>query len=332
MKIYLCDKIASSFYHVGHRLYRDLATLYYLQGIDTTSNIESRFDYAHFVDISQRKEIIYCKDRLKKKVVIDYFVDKKKIKNVDLKDIVIPLDDRRILNKCDLVIVCCQADKMVLISNNIKTPIEIMSLPVSEERFSNISNLEKNAFIQYAGLVKNEDFAISMTTYKDSQDIQDLIELANRFKNMKFFVFGPRRGFFTTPAKIKRLVKHSPDNIVFKSYTSEDIFKSAMLLSKFFIATRNSNVELLTVLEAMITKTQIFTFNTHYIGDVLVDNDNCLVAEDVEDMYELILNYSEETSTIDRAYEYAKTCSYDTTSVMLKKILSNYVELNETQE
>ena len=318
MKIYLCDKIASTFYHVGHRLYRDLATLYYLQGIDITTNIEERFDYAHFLDISQRKEILHVKDRLKKKVVIDYFVDKKKTKNIGLSEVSIPLEDRRILNKCDLVIVCCQADKMILISNNVKTPIEIMPLPVSEERFSNISNLEKNAFIQYAGLVKNEEFAIAMTNYKDSQDIQDLIELATRIKNMKFFVFGPRRGFFTTPKKIQHLVKKAPSNIIFKSYTSEDIFKSAMLFSKFFIATRNANVELLTALEAMITKTQIFTYNTHYIGDVLVDNDNCLLACSSEEMASLIQNYNEETSTVENAYELAKKCSYDSSSETLK--------------
>ena len=36
----------------------------------------------------------------------------------------------------------------------------------------------------------------------------------------------------------------------------------------------------------MITKTQIFTYNTHFTGDLLIDNENCLLAFSSNEMKE----------------------------------------------
>lgn len=329
MKIYLCNKIKPNINYYGYRLLRDLNHLYFLRGVDITNDIDSKFDYAHFVDISQKKEIYYVRDVLKKKVAVDYFVNKRKNKNIGLSEIVIPLEDKKILNKCNLIIVSCNADKMILLANDIKTPIEVMPLPVNEERFTHVSDLEKNSFFQYAGLLKGERFALSTTNYKDLKDIKNLVEIAEKVKNVRFFVFGPKRGIFNTPLSIKNAIDSAPSNIVFKTFVDEDIFKSAMLLSSFFIATSNADLEILTVLEAMITKTQIFTFTSHYMGDVLIDNRNCLCGYSSSEVVNLINKFLQnEISTVDQAYQYAKKHSYQECSEILEKILLNYVELD----
>ncbi|MDD7736298.1 MAG: glycosyltransferase [Bacilli bacterium] len=333
MKVYLSHKNKAQFLHICYRLNRDLSTLYYLKGIDYCEDIKQDFDFAHFIDISQKNEIIYVKDILKKKVIINYFVNKKLSKNESLSDIVIPFEDKRILNKCDLVLVSCQADKMILIANEIKSPIEILPLPVKEERFTNISSLEKSSFFQYAGLVKEEKFALALVSYKNYQDIQDLIDLANLVTNIKFFVFGPSIKHYKLPLKIKSAINNAPKNIVFKSFVNEDIFKSAMLLSSFFIVTREADKEVMTILEAMITKTQIFTYNTHFTGDLLIDNENCLLAFSSNEMALLINKYlNNEISTIDKAYQIAKNNSYENSSEKLKQILEKYIDLNLPQE
>ena len=333
MKVYLSQKNKSNSFHICYRLNRDLSTLYYLNGIDYTEDIKQDFDFAHFVDISQKNEIIYVKDIKRKKVIIDYFVNKKLSKNQTLSDIIVPFEDKRILNKCDLVLVSCQADKMILIANEIKAPIEILPLPLKEERFTKISPLEKSSFIQYAGLVKDELFSLALVSYKNYQDIQDLIDLANLVKNVKFFVFGPNIKHYKLPLKIKKAIKKAPRNIVFKSFVNEDIFKSAMLLSKFFIVTREADKEVMTILEAMITKTQIFTYSNHLTGDLLIDNENCLLAYSPSEMATLIEKYlNNEISTIDKAYQNGKNYNYEKSSKSLKQILEKYIDLNLPQE
>lgn len=332
MKVYLCDKISKRVNHFGYRLLRDLTHLYFLKGVDITNNIESKFDYAHFIDISQRKEILYVRDILKRKVAVDYFVNKKKNKNSGLSEVTIPFDDRKILNKCNLVIVSCNADKMILIANDIKTPIEVMPLPINEERFTHVSDLEKNSFFQFAGLLKDDLFGIATSTYKDLKDVQNLVEIAKRSKNLKIFVFGPKISFFKTPHSIRNAIKKAPNNIRFRSFINEDLFKSAMLLSKFYIAPSNADLEILTVLEAMITKTQIFTFNSHYLGDILIDNKNCLYGCNPTEIVSQINSFlSNDISTVDEAYEYAKKNSYHSSSEILERILLNYVELDNSQ-
>ncbi len=328
MKVFLCRDFNSTFYHVNARLHRDLESLYYLMGIDVTTNEEQHFDFAHFVDISQKSKILYVKERLKKKVILNYFVNKKNSNSLE-NSYLIPFEDKRILNKVDLIIVSCQADKMTLILNDIKTNIEIMTPSVKEERFTKINELEKNSFFQYAGLLKNEEFALAVVNYKNYQDIFDLISLSEKLPELSFFVFGPKIKF-STPRKIKKMIKNAPRNIKFKTIINEDLFKSAMLLSKFYIVTRESEGEVITILEAMITKTQLLTFNTHLNGDVLKDNVNCILSNDIDQMKENIVNYlNGKISTIDEAYKYAKECNYLNSSQNLKNILDQYIDFSQ---
>lgn len=329
MKVYLCNEFKSDINHISHRLYRDLVSLYYLMGIDVVTSNEQNFDFAHFVDMSKKNEIIYVKERLKKKVIVNYFVNKKLTRTDGISDIVISFEEKRVLNRVDLVIVSCQADKMILIANEIKTPIEIMTPPIKEERFTNISELEKNSFYQYAGIVKNEQFALSVVNLKNYQDVFDLVELARKLSDLRFFVFGPKIKI-RTAGRIKKLIKTAPRNFIYKSYLNEDLFKSAMLHSKFFIVTRETEGELLTILEAMITKTQIFTFNTHLTGDVLIDNINCILSINAEDMGNQITKYLDNNiSTTEEAYLFAKECDYSKCSLQLKSILENYIGFNK---
>ncbi len=326
MKVYLSKKFRTNFYHIHSRLHRDFSSLYYLQGTDVVTNIEQYFDFAHFVDIYAKSEINYVKERLKKKVIVNYFV-KKLPKFSGISDVRIPFEDKRILNKCDLILVSCQADKMILIANEIKTTIEIFSPAVNEERYTRMSPLEKGSFAQYAGLLKDEKTAVAAVNYRNVQDIQNLIALAESVKNLSFYVFGPKIKFFGTSGKIRNLVKSAPKNLHFKSYVSEDIFKSAILNSKMFIVTREAELEIINILEAMIAKTQVITFNNHFTGDVLIDDVNCIVACSSEQMAEKIQNILDgKVGTVEEAYREVKELDYVSRGRILKEIVKNYIE------
>jgi glycosyltransferase involved in cell wall biosynthesis len=192
--------------------------------------------------------------------------------------------------------------------------------------------LEKNSFFQYAGLVKNDQFGLALVNYKSKEEIQDLIYLADNLKQYKFFVFGPRISKFKG-CSIKRLIKKAPDNIKFKTYVDEDVFKSAMLLSSFFVVTKELEGELVTILEAMVTKTPVFTFSTHFNGDVLNDNVNCICASNKEEMVEKInANISNNQSVLEEAYSFSRISDYQTCGSILKQLLLKYVDLDLSQE
>lgn len=333
MKVYLSNEVKSKSYHFTYRLRRNISHIYTSLSIDVIDKINMAFDFAHFVDISQKKEINYVKDVLKKKVIFSYFVQKASSKVESISQLKIPLEDKRVLNKCDLIFVSCQADKMVLIANEVNVPIEILAPGIREERFTEISEIEKSAFFKYASLIEKEKFALGLISYKNEQDIKDLITISKGLQNIKLFIFGPKTGLFSLSWKIRKLIKKAPKNLIFKSYVNQDVFKSAMLESKFFIVTRESEKEILTILEAMITKTQIFTFNNHYTGDFLIDNVNCILSLNGEDMVKDIVNYMEKgnNSTIEEAYKQAKKLNFEEISKEAKRFLDKYVDLKICQ-
>ena len=332
MKVFLSKNFKTESDQIYLRLHRDFSAIYYINGIDVTSNIEANYDFAHFVNVSNKKDILFVKEKLKKKVIVNYFVDKHTAKKDNATEIVIPGDEKKLLNKCDLIIASCQADKMILIANEVKTPIEVVTPPVKEEKFSQVSELEKNSFFKYAGLMKNDNFALSMVNYKNIQDVQDLILLAKELKTYKIFVFGPKLKLFRY-GKIKRLIKKAPKNIRFKTYINEDLFKSALLLSQFFIVTRESEGEIITILEAMITKTQIVSYHSHFIGDVLNDNINCLqISTSLELANKMKQCIENGYPTIEEGYVFAKKSNYETCGQYLKQILEKYIELDLSRE
>ena len=332
MKVFLSKNFKTESDQIYLRLHRDFSAIYYINGIDVTSNIESNYDFAHFVSVSCKKDIIFVKEKLKKKVIINYFVDKHTSKKDNVSEILISSDEKKLLNKCDLIIASCQADKMILIANDIKTPIEVVTPPVKEEKFLHVSELEKNSFFKYAGLMKKDSFALSMVNYKNVQDVQDLIFLAKELKTYKIFVFGPKLKLFKN-LKVKRLIRKAPRNIHFKTYINEDLFKSALLLSKFFIVTRESEGEIITILEAMITKTQIMSYHSHFIGDVLNDNINCIKVTDSKELAFKMKQCDEiGYPTIEEGYSFAKKSNYETCGQNLKQILKKYIELDLSQE
>lgn len=321
MKVYFSSSFDKNSCHVEARLSRDYMAIYSLLGIDVTHNIEDNYSFAHFFDLKHRKEILYIKEILKKKVIVSYFVNKKLSNCQGISEVTIPFEERKILNKCDIIIASCNADKMILIANDIKSEIVVSLPPLKEERFINVNELEKNSFFQYAGLLKNEKFALSVSTLKNQQDVQDLIDLALLKKEITLFVFGPKINLKIS-SKIRNMIKKAPKNIKFKVFSNEDIFKSAMLLGSYYIATRESEGEIVTLLEAMITKTQIFTFSNHLTGDVLNDNVNCIVSVNAETMANDIDKYDQkEISTIDNAYLFAKECDFIYSSKVLKTIV-----------
>ncbi len=326
MKVYLSKKFRTNFYHIHSRLHRDFSSLYYLQGTDVVTNIEQYFDFAHFVDIYAKSEIAYVKEHLKKKVIVNYFV-RKLPKFSGISDVRIPFEDKRILNKCDLILVSCQADKMILIANEVRTPIEILTPALSEERYSKMSPLERGSFAQYAGLLKDEQTAFAVVNYRNVQDIQDLIALAESMKNLSFYVFGPKVKVFSTSGKISKMIKKAPKNLHFKAYVSEDIFKSAVVTSKVFIVTREAELEIINILEAMIAKTQVVTFNNHFTGDVLIDDVNCIVACSPEQMAEKIQSVLDgKAGTVEEAWREAREYDYDSRGKILKEIVKNCIE------
>ena len=333
MKVFLSKNfITNSPKYILFRLHRDYSAIYYINGIDVTKHIGGNYDFAHFLSIKEKKDIYYVKDKLNKKVVVNYFVDKHLSTKQGISEVIIPVEEKKILEKCDLIIVSCQVDKMILVANGITTHIEVVTPPVKEEKFTTISDLEKNSFFKYGGLVKNDQIGLALVNYKNVKDIEDLIYIAGELKQYKFFVFGPKLKKLGS-WKIKGLIKKAPTNLKFKSYVDEDIFKSAMLLSSFFIVTRELEGELITILEAMVTKTPIFTFHSHFTGDVLNDNVNCIHALNKEEMAKKIINSLNSCEKIvDEAYRFAMSNNYETCGKILKQLLTKYVDLDLSQE
>jgi hypothetical protein len=324
MKIFINSGFKGDFVQTEYRIRRNLVSIYKLLDYEVVDTIDETVDVAQFIGVESFKDKINtCLDKYKMKVIVNYFIDNK---YYDKKgDVKIPFDEKKILNKVNLVIVPTENEKKALEANEITSRIEVVTPGANLNKFENLSDLEKDSFLRYSGMIKGEPYAIAITSYKNTDDVLDLITLAKRVPYLKFYVFGPNLGFFRTKHKIMRLIAFAPKNIKFRSFVNEDLYKSAVLLAKFFVITKESNCEILNIFDAEISKTQIVSISSREIGDVLINGQNCLIEDTAEKLsLEIQKVMNQEKSTIEEGFKQAQKEAYP---IIAKKLDSLIKEL-----
>lgn len=321
MKIFINSEFKGDFVQAEYRIRRNLVSIYKLLDYEVVDIIDETVDIAQFIGVDSCKDKINaCLDKYKMKVIVNYFIDNK---HYDKKGKAkIPFDEKKILNKVNLVIVPSENDKKVLLANEITTRIEVVTPGANMSKFENLTELERDSFLRYSGMVKGEPYVLSLVSYKNEEDILDLITLAKRVPYLKFYVFGPNLGFFKIKHKILRLITFAPRNLKFRSFVNEDLYKSAMLLAKFFVVTKESNCEILNILDAEVSKTQLVTISSRGIDDTLIDKENCIVEDTAEKLsLDIQKAMNCEGCTVEQGFKFAQKEAYPVIAEKMQSLI-----------
>jgi glycosyltransferase involved in cell wall biosynthesis len=309
------------FVQPGYRIRRNLVSIYELLGYEVTDELDETVHIAQFIGVENNKEnISLCAEKYKINTIINYFIDSSVFnKNGEAK---LSFEDKKYLNKANLVIVPTEFDKKILLENEITTRIEIVSPGINLSKFTKLSDIEKESFLKYSGLIKGEPFVLAVSRFKCEKDIQDIALLARRLPYLKFYVFGPGISLFKTSHKILRQLPFLPKNMMLKSYINEDFYKSAVLLAKFMYITRDTNCDILNILDGKLSKTQIITINSIEANKSLIDGVNC-ICKDSPGLLSLEMQkvMSGEYSTIDEAYKEIQNESYELISKKMESLI-----------
>lgn len=301
------------------RVYRNYITCAKLNGINYVTNLRHSFDIAHFLSLDDKKEILKV-IKMKKKVIVSCFNSIKET-NLILNNGVFLKEVVNLLNKVDVVLVPTIASKLFLKNNGVITSVEILTQGINSERFNNMDDVEKNAFIEYAGIMEKSKIILGMCNYSKVDDVNFYYQMSVRFPNYQFYLIGTKMSKFVIPYGAKEMLKMKPKNLHYKYILDEDLYKSAMInTSAFLLPPECSTVEE-TILEAMILKKQIIGFKNILLDDIILNNRLALLGRTIEEVGDIFEGYQNQTidSTVDQAYSYALKQNYETIADFLKK-------------
>lgn len=236
----------------------------------------------------------------------------------------------KILNKCDLIIVPLEIAKELLISNGVETEIKVLSSGVNIARFDYSKPLEKEIVYRYFQLEKRNSLVICVGDYDDETSLENFVKAAEINKDAYFLFFGQSKKWFSLKKRIRKLIRHSPKNVLFKSIVPEDVYRSAVLNAEVFLIANSKKVGTITILDALASKTQIIMCEELLFKDNKIDNDVIAYsAKNKEELGLLIQKYlqHELRSTIDKGYKQAQKRSLQNVGLELKWIYQSL--LNE---
>lgn len=187
----------------------------------------------------------------------------------------------RLLEEADLIFVPTEADKDLLTDCGFAHKrISVVTPGINLTRFERPSEIQKVVFRRYMRLKENEKYFLTLGGYDDKDTIEQLIYIAEKMPDMRFFFIGENQGGESVST---RLNKKTPRNITFSGLVEDDIYCAGMLGAEAFLLFSTMKTDELPCLEAMAAKTQIVHVGPLKNKRLLVDEVNCLAYDNEDD-------------------------------------------------
>lgn len=181
-------------------------------------------------------------------------------------NLTLPARALSILNKVDLILVSDELSKNLLISNGTKTRIDIVPVGVNNSRFAFVNEQEDNIFYNYYQLSKETKYVVSVGTYEDKENFEDLVQIAKQCPKYYFYYFG-----FNKSHKIPYKNKNLPSNLKFHVLANEEIYRSMMKNASIYLSFDNRRHSPITLFDAASSGTQIVSLKPNDLNNDILD-------------------------------------------------------------
>lgn len=252
----------------GVRLVKSIKGALDVANITYTRNDIEYYDILHCCSINDETKI---NDAIEegKKVVFSALMSENDAQTriLQVKDKTYSMSSRAInlLNKVNLVLVCDEMSKKVLIEKGVTSKIDIVPVGVNNSRFVFVNEQEDNIFYNYYQLSKETRFIVSSGTYEDKQNFADLIEIAKLCPKYYFYYFG-----YSKNHKVPYKNKNIPGNLKFHTLANEEIYRSMMKNASIYLSFDNSRHAPISLFDAASSGTQIVSLEPNGLNsDIL---------------------------------------------------------------
>lgn len=166
----------------------------------------------------------------------------------------------------------------------------------------------------------------------ERKGLHDFIEIARSFPDVKFIWFGNLSKWLTT-RKIRKAIKHKPENVILPGYISNGVYRGAFFYASCLLCTTYEETECIVVLESLASRCPIVTRNIGVFVPWLVDNKNCLKAKNNGEFIEKIKIAldSDLTYLTEEGYKTIQERSLDKVGLQLREIYMNYYKEFKTK-
>ena len=272
----------------GMRLRKSIKGALELVDVPYSRNIIDRYDIIHFVSPDDELKI---NDVIEEGIptVFSALMSETDIATrlFDLKNGTYSLSPRalRMLNKVDLILVCDEISKQLLIENGVTTRIDIVPVGVNTARFEMTSQLESDIFYNYYQLTKDTKFVVSVGSYEDKDKFKALCEIARFCPNYHFYYFGRSKSKKSPPK-----IKNTPRNVKFHLLTNDEIYCSMMKNASIYLSFDNRRHNPITLLDAAASKTQIVALSPTHHNEELLNKLHAYVGDSTPEVASIITN------------------------------------------
>lgn len=195
-----------------------------------------------------------------------------------------------LLKSVDMVLVPSLWAKNTLLSLGVTRPIEIVLPSTNRERFLGLDYQVRESFYRYYMADKSREHAFVKGDFDDEEGMAALIELAGLLPEIDFYFHGLAGSLRKTAHLKYKLNTKTPSNLRFCDPSSDDLYRSGLSSSAFYLSLSYRHNDPIGCYEAFSANIQVFRMGPKLEGDVL-SGDLSLNATGPKEMAELIRKY-----------------------------------------
>jgi len=296
-------------------------------GVEYTTDTEDNFDILHIntVGITSTSEIESARKKGAKVIYHAHSTEEDFRNSFILSNQIAPFLRKHLIHlysQADYIITPTAYSKKLLIDYGINVEIEDVSNGIDLNRFKYDEEKVK-AFKNYFSIEDNQKVVISVGLYFERKGIQDFMEVAKYFPDIKFIWFG-YTPMISIPKSVRDLIHDHPRNVILPGYVKGPIIEGAYAAADCFFFPSYEETEGIVVLEALASKCPVLIRDIPVYEDWLVHNESCFKAHDnegfVQIIRQIISGENFNPSIKENGYEIAKARSIEEIGKKLKLI------------
>ena len=260
-------------------------------GVEYTTDVEEKYDILHIntVGITSSSVIENARKNGAKVIYHAHSTEEDFRNSFILSNQLAPFMRKHLINlysQADYIITPTPYSKKLLQNYGIEVEIEDVSNGIDLGRF-NYNEEKVKAFKKYFSIEENQKVVISVGLYFERKGIQDFMEVAKYFPEVKFIWFG-YTPMISIPKNVRDLIHDHPRNVILPGYVRGPIIEGAYAAADCFFFPSYEETEGIVVLEALASMCPVIIRDIPVYEDWLEHNKSYFKAIDNEGFVSII--------------------------------------------
>lgn len=251
-------------------------------GIEVTFNPKDSFDICHINTLFYRSYRFMRKLQKKGIPVVAHGHSTKEdfLNSFKFSNVIAPWFNHnlmRMYKNANYIITPTTYSKSLIENYGIKAKVYALSNGINLAKYHNDTKYDETDvknFYQFLGLKPEDKFVIGMGFYFMRKGLQDFIEVAKSFPELKFIWFGQHYKFITSRPIMKAL-KNKPSNVILPGYIKMNYKKVAFAKASLFFFPSYEETEGIVTLEALASKLPLLVRDIPVYHGWLEKDKNC---------------------------------------------------------